>query len=87
MGIVGQNFDPSSLIEPARFMEFIHAETGRTDLEIGECSTISYYKYASQVASGFMLSPVYMWIDLISEWWINFKKGAVSLLEVNSSIV
>lgn len=44
IGITGQNFDPTDLAEPAKVKHFIHAETGRTDLEFGDFSWLSYFK-------------------------------------------
>ncbi|KDQ34081.1 hypothetical protein PLEOSDRAFT_21091, partial [Pleurotus ostreatus PC15] len=44
VGITGQNFDPVDLADPAKAIEFIHNETGRTDLEFGEFTWISHFK-------------------------------------------
>ncbi|KAJ8518630.1 hypothetical protein ONZ45_g4322 [Pleurotus djamor] len=44
LGITGQNFDPVELSDPSKAVDFIRRETGRTDLEFGDWSWISYYK-------------------------------------------
>lgn len=45
IGIAGQKFDPVGLTEPEKFKEFVRAETDRTDLEFGDFSWLSYFKY------------------------------------------
>jgi hypothetical protein len=45
VGITAQNFDPTHLAEPVAIKEFIHTETGRTDLQFGEFTWLSYFKY------------------------------------------
>jgi len=45
IGITGQNFDPTDLAEPEKVKEFIHTETGRTDLDFGDFSWLSYFKW------------------------------------------
>lgn len=47
IGIIGHNFDPTELAEPAKVKQFIRDETGRTDLQFGEFTWLSYFKYAS----------------------------------------
>jgi hypothetical protein len=44
IGITGHNFDPADLIEPAKLTQFIHAETGRTELEFGKFTSLTYFK-------------------------------------------
>lgn len=46
IGITGLNFDPTELGDPAKAVEFIRNETGRTDLEFGEWTWLSHFKYA-----------------------------------------
>ncbi len=45
IGITGQNFDPTHLADPAKAVEFIKAETGRVDLEFGEFTWLSHFRY------------------------------------------
>ncbi len=47
VGITGQNFDPTDLADPAKAIEFIKTETGRNDLEFGEFTWLSYFRYDS----------------------------------------
>lgn len=47
IGITGHNFDPAELAEPEKVKKFIQEETGRTDLQFGEFTWLSYFKYAS----------------------------------------
>ena len=44
IGVMGQNFDFAELAEPEKFKEFVYAQTGRTDIEIGEFSWLSYFR-------------------------------------------
>lgn len=44
VGITGQNFDPTHLADPAKAIEFIKTETGRTDLEFGEFTWLSHFR-------------------------------------------
>lgn len=44
IGITGQNFDPADLVEPAKLTQFIRAETGRTELEFGRFTSLTYFK-------------------------------------------
>jgi hypothetical protein len=44
VAIAGQNFDPINLVEPAKLIHFIRAETGRTNLEFGVFSSLTYFK-------------------------------------------
>ena len=44
IGVFGPNFDPAGLAEPETFNKFIRTETGRTDLEFGEFSWLSYFR-------------------------------------------
>jgi hypothetical protein len=46
-GITGQNFDPTELEEPEQVKEFFYEHIGRTDLQFGEFTWLSYFKYAS----------------------------------------
>ena len=50
VGITGQNFDPTGLAMPEKVKEFIYKETGRTDLEFGAFSWLSYFKYDSRLS-------------------------------------
>lgn len=43
--IMGQNFDLAGLADPEKFKDFVHTETGRTDLEFGDFSWLSYFRY------------------------------------------
>jgi hypothetical protein len=42
---MGQNFDLAGLADPEKFKDFVHTETGRTDLEFGDFSWLSYFRY------------------------------------------
>ncbi|KAF4604306.1 hypothetical protein EYR40_001487 [Pleurotus pulmonarius] len=44
VGITGLNFDPTELRDPPKAEGFIRNETGRTDLEFGEWTWLSYFK-------------------------------------------
>ena len=44
IGIVGQNFDPKHLLSVQKFIEFIHEQTGRTDLIFNEIRMLTYWK-------------------------------------------
>src|SRR5882762_10165098 len=43
-GITGQSFDPTNLADPDKVKQFIHSETGRSDLKFGEFTWLSYFK-------------------------------------------
>ncbi|KAJ8518264.1 hypothetical protein ONZ45_g4623 [Pleurotus djamor] len=44
VGVTGLNFDPLELDDPAKAVAFIQKETGRTDLEFGEWTWLSYFR-------------------------------------------
>ena len=51
LGITGQNFDPTDLADPAKVVEFFKQETGRIDLEFGDFTWLSYFKYVDTVST------------------------------------
>lgn len=44
IGIVGQDFDPVDLIDPVKFVEFIHENTGRKDIVLKNLTATTYWK-------------------------------------------
>jgi hypothetical protein len=52
VGITGLNFDPRDLADEGKAKEFIREQTGRADLEFGDFSWLSYFRFV------FLLSRV-----------------------------
>ena len=44
VGIVGKNFDPVDLVDPAKFVEFFHENTGRRDVVFKKMTSTSHWK-------------------------------------------
>jgi hypothetical protein len=77
LGITGQNFDPTNLAKPEQAVAFFHRETGRNELDFGEFTWLSHFRYG-------LLFFMLRWLtklDLICEWSTSSKKDAPSSLE------
>ncbi|KAJ6542794.1 FAD binding domain-containing protein [Mycena capillaripes] len=60
VGITGLNFDPSELVDEAKAKEFIHEQTGCTDLQFGQFSWLSYFRPNMRMVNKFGEDRVFL---------------------------
>ncbi|KAJ7592880.1 FAD binding domain-containing protein [Mycena floridula] len=60
IGITGQNFDPTDLVDQVKCIEFIKAETGRDDLNFGKFLWLSYFKPNMRIVDKFSVGRVFL---------------------------
>lgn len=65
IAITGHNFDLAHLANPVDVVQFIHAETGRTDLQFGQFSWLSYFRPVSPLLPIIPYLTNSYWIDQI----------------------
>lgn len=44
IGVAGVGWDPVELMDETKFVKFIHENTGRRELKIGNFSSMTYWK-------------------------------------------
>ncbi|KAI0746878.1 FAD binding domain-containing protein [Daedaleopsis nitida] len=44
VGIIGQDFDPIDMLDPVKFVDFIHENTGRNDIVFKKLTAMTYWK-------------------------------------------
>ncbi|KAJ7209278.1 FAD binding domain-containing protein [Mycena pura] len=60
IGITGLNFDPGDLADEAKAKDFIREHTGRTDLEFGKFSWLSYFRPNMRMVNKFGENRVFV---------------------------
>ncbi|KAJ7680011.1 FAD binding domain-containing protein [Mycena rosella] len=60
IGITGLNFDPIELADETKTKAFIREQTGRTDLELGQFSWLSYFKPNMRMVNKFAEGRVFI---------------------------
>ncbi|KAI0752573.1 FAD binding domain-containing protein [Daedaleopsis nitida] len=60
VGIVGQDFDPVDLIDPVKFVDFIHENTGRKDIVFKKLTCTTYWKPKIRMVNKFSQGRVFV---------------------------